>query len=132
MAQIKCVVVTPETTSLEEEAKFVVIPLYDGELGVASGHSPMIGRLGYGELRLTSLEGKVSRYYVDGGFAQVTDNTVTILTGRCVAADRLATSEIEESLASAMQRPIDTDELYELRERSIRQARAQLAVAKRA
>ena len=46
-------VVTPETTLLETSAQFVALPLYDGELGVAPGHSPFIGRLGYGELRVT-------------------------------------------------------------------------------
>ena len=35
------------------------------EKGIAAGHSPMIGRLGYGELRLKS-GGSVERYYVDG------------------------------------------------------------------
>ncbi len=37
MADIKCVVVTPEATSLEQEADFVVVPLFDGEKGIAAG-----------------------------------------------------------------------------------------------
>ena len=71
MATIKCTVVTPEDTALEEDVSFVVVPMPDGELGVAAGHSPMIGRLGYGELRLKASDGTESRYYVDGGFVQV-------------------------------------------------------------
>ena len=49
--RLQCVVVTPERTLLDELVDFVALPLYDGELGVLPGRSPLIGRLGYGELR---------------------------------------------------------------------------------
>ena len=70
MAQLQCIVVTPEATVRDEPADFVALPLYDGEVGIAPGRSPMIGRLGYGEMRIKQ-GGQTSRYYVDGGFAQV-------------------------------------------------------------
>ena len=131
MASIQCVVVTPEETALEQESSFVVVPLFDGELGIAPGHSPLIGRLGYGELRLKSADGSVERYYVDGGFAQVADNAVTVLTGRLTPAADLDTSNIEAQLQESLQKPGNTDELADIREKSISQARAQLAVARR-
>ena len=52
MAKLKIVIVTPETTTLDQEADFVVLPLIDGESGVSANHAPMIGRLGPGELRV--------------------------------------------------------------------------------
>ena len=66
--RIQCVVVTPERTWLDELVDSVVLPVYDGELGVLPGHTPLIARLGYGELRTKSNE-SVQRYFVDGGFA---------------------------------------------------------------
>ena len=69
-------------------AQFVALPLYDGELGVAPGHSPFIGRLGYGELRVRE-NGKTVRYYVDGGFVQVADNVVSVLTNSAIPAEKL-------------------------------------------
>ncbi len=50
--KLHCIVVTPEQTVLDEPADFVALPLFDGEIGIAPGHSPMIGRLGYGEMRI--------------------------------------------------------------------------------
>ena len=82
---IRCVVVTPERTVLDEQVDFVALPIYDGELGVLPGRSPLIGRLGYGELR-TRNGTETRRYFVDGGFAQVRDNGVTVLTNRAIAA----------------------------------------------
>ncbi|MBV8128468.1 MAG: F0F1 ATP synthase subunit epsilon, partial [Planctomycetaceae bacterium] len=86
--QLQVVVVTPEKTLLDETVDFVALPLYDGELGVLSGRAPLIGRLGYGELR-TKQEETVHRYYVDGGFAQVRDNVVTVLTNRALTTDAI-------------------------------------------
>jgi F-type H+-transporting ATPase subunit epsilon len=131
MSQIKCVVVTPEKTALEADTSFVVVPLYDGELGIGLGHSPLIGRLGYGELRITTAEG-LSRYYVDGGFVQVADNKVTVLTSRLVPSAELNVQAIAQQLDEARLRPANSDELIELRDKAVHQARSQLLVAGRA
>ena len=62
--------VTPERTLLDQQVEFVSVPMYDGELGLLPGHSPVVGRLGFGLLR-TKATGVSSRYFVDGGFVQV-------------------------------------------------------------
>ncbi len=50
--------------------------------------APMIGRLGYGELR-TKTGLAEHRYFVDGGFVQVRDNVVTVLTSRALPAEAI-------------------------------------------
>ena len=130
MAELNCIVVTPEKTALETKAEFVAVPLYDGEIGILPGHSPMIGRLGYGEMRIRS-GGKETRYYVDGGFVQVADNVVSILTNRAVLATSLDDAAAREQLAASIKRPAATDEELELRDRLVIQARAQIRMAER-
>jgi F-type H+-transporting ATPase subunit epsilon len=130
MAKLTCVVVTPEATALEAEADFVALPLFDGEIGIAPGRSPMIGRLGYGEMRVRG-GGATSRYYVDGGFVQVADNVVSVLTGKAVPADKLDATEAQKHLEAAQRFPSNTPELMEIRDRTVLQARGQLRVAKR-
>src|SRR5262245_39338490 len=88
--RLRCVVVTPERTSLDEVVGFVALPLYDGELGILPGRSPLIGRLGYGELR-TVTDGVTRRYFVDGGFAQVRDDVISVLTSRAIPAAQIDT-----------------------------------------
>jgi F-type H+-transporting ATPase subunit epsilon len=130
MAQLQCIVVTPETTVKDQMADFVALPLYDGEIGIAPGHSPMIGRLGYGEMRIRE-GGTTTNYYVDGGFVEVADNVVSVLTNRAVPAAALDASVAAEQLATARQRTANTPELLEIRDRLIKQARAQLRVAEK-
>jgi len=130
VANLQCIVVTPEATVRDEPADFVAVPLYDGELGVAPGHSPMIGRLGYGELRMMQ-DGQATRYYVDGGFVQVADNVVSILTPRAIAADDLDAAVAREDLETARQMKANSPELMARRDRLVAQSRAQLRLVGR-
>jgi F-type H+-transporting ATPase subunit epsilon len=77
--KLQCIVVTPEKSVLDEPADFVVLPMIDGELGVLPSRAPLIGRLGKGQLRIT--QGTTQKLYqLNGGFAQVRSNVVTVLT----------------------------------------------------
>lgn len=128
MPQLQCIVVTPETTVKDQMADFVALPLYDGEVGIAPGHSPMIGRLGYGEMRIR--EGNhTTNYYLDGGFVEVADNVVSVLTNRAIPAASLDPAVAAEQLATARQRVANSPELMQIRDRLVQQARAQLRVA---
>ena len=98
---IRCMVVTPERTELDAEVKFLVLPMYDGELGVAPGRSAMIGRLGYGVLRLQTEQG-FQRLFVDGGFAQIENDTVSVLTGKAQPVESLDLAAAETSLEQAL------------------------------
>jgi len=128
---LTCSLVTPEQTVLEEPVDFVALPLYDGEIGIAPGHSPMIGRLGLGEMRITGEEG-LRCFYVEGGFVEVFSGVVTVLTSRAVPAEELDEEATGEQLATARARPANTPELMEQRDRAVAVARAQLRVARRA
>ncbi|MBX3400398.1 MAG: ATP synthase F1 subunit epsilon [Gemmataceae bacterium] len=76
---IQVVVVTPERAVLDESADMVVLPLFDGEFGVMANHSPFVGQLGPGELRVKHGD-ETKRFFIDGGFAQVGKNVVNVLT----------------------------------------------------
>src|SRR5215510_4389517 len=106
---LQCVVVTPEATALDTQADFVALPLFDGEAGVAPGRAPLIGRLGYGELRVRT-GGATKRLYVDGGFVQVADNVVSVLTNRAVPAEKLDTATATTQLEAVIARPAAGEE----------------------
>ena len=131
MPELQCIVVTPETTVLDESSSFVALPLFDGEIGIAPAHTPMIGRLGCGELRIDRGE-TVNRYYIEGGFVEVLGNVVTILTNRAIPAAEVDAAVAEEQLATAQSRPSNTPELMAIRDRAVLQSRGQIRVARRA
>ena len=127
---MQCILVTPEATLRDQEADFVALPLFDGEIGTAPGHSPLIGRLGYGEMRIRRGQETV-RFYVEGGFVQVLKDTISVLSNRAVPAEELVVAAALEALQSALNQPAHTPESLAIRQRSMDQARAQLLVARR-
>jgi F-type H+-transporting ATPase subunit epsilon len=126
---VQCVVVTPERAVLDEQVDFVALPMYDGELGVLPGRAPLIGRLGPGELRTTK-GARTARYFVDGGFAQVRADVVTVLTPRALRAEELTVPVAEQALQEALV-PGKTPEEQERQLRAQERARAQLRLARR-
>ena len=80
-------VISPEQTLYEGEATSLVAPAFDGELGILSGHAPMMALLGRGTLRVTRGT-EERRFTVEGGFLQVVDNVVRIVTEKAQAESR--------------------------------------------
>jgi F-type H+-transporting ATPase subunit epsilon len=117
---VKCVVVTPERALLDETADFVALPMYDGELGVLPGRAPLIGRLGYGELRIRR-GADTRRFFVDGGFAQVRNDVVTVLTDRALKVE-----EIDEAAATRVLEEAPRAANAEAQAKAQERARAQL------
>ncbi|MBA3672552.1 MAG: F0F1 ATP synthase subunit epsilon [Gemmatimonadaceae bacterium] len=70
-------VISPEAVLFEGTTDSVVAPAFDGEVGILTGHAPMVTLLGTGVLRLG---GNGQRFKVEGGFLQVVDDTVRVVT----------------------------------------------------
>ena len=77
MAALKISVISPEATLFEGEAASVTAPAFDGEVGILPSHAPMVTTLGSGVLRIGN---DAQRFQVEGGFLQVVDNVVRVVT----------------------------------------------------
>jgi F-type H+-transporting ATPase subunit epsilon len=128
-APIQCSVITPEARLLETTASAVVIPAHDGQIGILENRAPLLCELGTGVLRIDTPDQGSMVFYVDGGFAQVLDNEVIILTERAAAAADIVRPEAEKALAAAEQMPLLGEEALQARNRAIARAKAQLRIA---
>jgi F-type H+-transporting ATPase subunit epsilon len=109
--ELRLVLVTPETTLLDQSVRSVQLPLFDGSMGLLPGRAPVVGRLGRGELKFES--GGVSKsYFIDGGFLQVKGSVVTLLTNRAVAAENIDSAAAQRALDASLAMPANTDEQY--------------------
>lgn len=79
--RLSVALITPEKTVFQDQADMVVIPAWDGEVGILRGHAPMMVLLGTGLMRVTR-NGAEERFRVSGGFMQVADNVVSVLSER--------------------------------------------------
>jgi len=81
---IRVSVISPERVVYEGDADQVVAPAWDGEVGILRNHAPMMVLLGSGQLRIR-LRNSEEHFLVSGGFLQVIDNVVTVLSERAEA-----------------------------------------------
>jgi len=72
-------VVSPEAILYQGPAGSVVVPAYDGLIGILPRHAPMLALLGKGTLTIRGGASGEQRFQVGGGFVQVRDNRVRVV-----------------------------------------------------
>lgn len=126
-----CSVITPERAVLEAEATFVAFPAHDGEVGILKNRAPLLYKMGAGELRVETAEG-THRLFVDGGFAQMVENRLTLLTEQAKRLEEIDLAAAERALQHARSMPSRDEAAYTARQRAIQSAEAQIRLANRA
>jgi F-type H+-transporting ATPase subunit epsilon len=125
-----CSVITPERAMLEAEATFVAFPAHDGEVGILAHRAPLLFKMGAGELRVESPQGN-QILFVDGGFAQMVENRLTLLTEVAKRIEEIKPADVERQLAEAHGMPMKTDAEFKARQRVLRSAQAQREILAR-
>ena len=98
----KCVVITPKAKVLDCKTCSVVLPAHDGQVGILRNHMPMLVELGLGmmEVREAAHEdcatSKKTLLLVDGGFARVNNNLVTILAYDVVTKADIKVEQVDK------------------------------------
>ena len=100
MSQFRCQIVTPAESYLDEMVNYVSFPAWDGQVGVMPSTSPFLIEIGTGSLRIDFATGS-RLYLLDGGFAQMQDNVLTLLSDAITPADQLALDAAQKELEEA-------------------------------
>ena len=132
---VRCVIVTPEQTSLDTQARSVTLPLFDGLRGVGHGHSPFICRLGAGEVRIVGEQGgpadAVRSLFVEGGFVEVGHDAVAVITQRAVPAEKVDAAAARAELEKISSTRATGDEAIDAKLKAEEAARALVRTATR-
>lgn len=122
-------VVTPSRRVLESQASEVRIPGALGELGVLPGHTPLLTSLGTGEV--TWIDGDTTgRLVVQGGFAEVQPDAVTVLASIAETVDEIDVETARTKLAEAQEKlkSVDAEDFDEV-DSAVRLAEARISAA---
>jgi F-type H+-transporting ATPase subunit epsilon len=84
-ARLNVSVISPERVVFEGPADMVIAPAWDGQIGILRGHAPLLALLGSGALHIRNGSAE-HRFHVEGGFLQVAEDVVTILSERAAEA----------------------------------------------
>ena len=123
-------VVTPEREVLAVEAKFVALPAYDGEMGILHQRAPLLAKLGAGMLRVEEAGGAKKSLFIAGGFAQMVEDKLTLLTEEALDPAKIDSTLARTSLAEAEKLPNGTEAENARREAAFARARALARLAR--
>jgi len=123
--------VTPSQEAFKGEATYVSFPAWDGQYGMQKGLAPLLSTLAPGTLRIDAEEGGSSWYLIEGGFAHVDSEGLTLVTEGAIPADQVNLVEAEAELAEANARVTTgtKDRLAVERQQQIAMAKVALANA---
>lgn len=126
----RCTIVTPTGSLLDEPVTYASIPAWDGQMGVMTGGSPVLAKLGAGSLRLDFPEGGSRWFLLDGGFAQFRRDELTLLSDAALPAEVLSQKEAEAELAEANARVTQHGADQQAVQRQQARAMAKIALAR--
>ena len=90
-------IVTAEKKLYEGDIKSLVAPAVDGEIGVLTGHHPLVTKLAPGAMRVVRADGSEEILFVNGGFLDVNNNKAVVLAD---AAENISALSLEEAKAA--------------------------------
>lgn len=93
--------VSPERLVLSRPIDMVVIPAYEGDIGVLPGHAPMIVLLRGGMVSLYEGGQVRERVFVSGGFAEIVPDRCTVLADEASPPEQVSREEGERRLRAA-------------------------------
>jgi len=122
--------VSPERELFNGEVDHVVVPGSEGEFGVMPNHAPVMSVIQPGALRVIN-DGAERRIFVNGGFADVTPEGLTVLAEEAVDLADVTATEIELQLKNAQDdvRDANSDEKREIAQRALARVEALKAAA---
>lgn len=100
-AKISFDLVSPERLLLSEDAEMVTIPGSEGEMGVMAGHESLISTLKPGIIDVKIEHGRHDRFFVTGGFAEVTATKLTVLAEEAIPVAHLDETTLRERIIDA-------------------------------
>lgn len=92
--------VSPERLLLSVEADMVTVPGSEGYMGVMAGHAPLVSTLRAGMIDV-SRDGNDERYFIRGGFVEISPLKLTVLAEEAIAMSELDLAVLDQRIADA-------------------------------
>ena len=99
--EFKVEIVNPEKSFLsKEDVTEVVIPAFEGEMGILKDHISIISFLKPGIIKIFS-KNKEEKFYVEDGIVEFKDNSLSVLTSSIFSLDKIDKNYVNESIQNA-------------------------------
>lgn len=97
-------VITPDKIALEATVRSLQVPGSDGLIGILPRHAAMVAVLDFGPMHWIDSDGNPGDMFVSGGFAEVRDGTVRVVTEAGELPEEIDEERAKEAEARARER----------------------------
>ena len=101
-------IISPDRSILKMETSEVVIPSFEGEMGILKDHIPLITFLRPGIINIKA--GTEQRFFVEEGTVEFSNNNLLILTSTAIEVTKMNKKFID-SLISISEKKLDSNEI---------------------
>ena len=92
--------ISPERLLLSAQADMVTVSGTEGYMGVMAGHAPLVSTLRAGMIDVQT-DGKDDRYFISGGFAEISPAKITVLAEEAVPMTELDLEVLDQRILHA-------------------------------
>lgn len=127
---LKIRVIAPDQIVWDASAEEIILPSSTGQLGILTGHIPLLTALDIGVMRVR-IDKEWQPIILLGGFAEIEDNNITILVNGAETVSEIDINEAQDNLEKATQlltEAISNKEKIEATQ-NLRKARARIQAA---
>lgn len=125
-------IVSPQGIIFEGEVSSVTLPSYNGEITILPNHTPLFTKLSEGEAKLIK-DGKEISMVTSGGFVEIKDNSVYILSDYAIRAESIELAKAEEKKREAEQKlkgKLDNEE-FTIADKDLKMSILELKIAQK-
>ena len=94
-------IITPVRTALQATVSSIQLPAVAGEMEILPGHADLIAAVANGELIYKPENGEAQSLFVGGGFLQVENEKVLLVTDTALAVDEIDHSAVQTAIERA-------------------------------
>ncbi len=98
MSTIVFELVSPERLLVSRAVEMVTVPGTEGDFGVLPGHAPLVSSLRVGVLDVRTDAATAERYFVAGGFAEVSPERCTVLAEEAIPFSEMDRAKVEAEI----------------------------------
>ena len=93
--KFKIEIIVPENIVFSDETEMVILPSYEGEMGILKNHIPIITFLRPGVIKIKKIDENYENFFVEDGIVEFYNNNLSVLSSKAINTKNLSKDYLE-------------------------------------
>ena len=93
--KFKIEIIVPENIAFSNETEMVILPSYEGDMGILKNHIPIITFLRPGVIKVKKIDENYENFFVEDGIVEFYNNNLSVLSSKAINTKNLSKDYLE-------------------------------------